>query len=226
MFKEFYAAAMPVIACEGKTDSVYLRHAIKNLTAAFPILATSAPGKSTILNVRIPSYPLTATGHILRLSGGTGSLKLFIPEYLKELKRFKAPGMQNPVILLIDNDDGAKHVYELVKNACGKKPTGQEQFVRIAGNLYLVATPFAAGRNSSMIEDSFGTLPSTLKLDGKTFNADDKTFDAAIHYGKHVFSQHVKDHANKIDFTGFKAILTRLVAVIEAYKLIRPKNPS
>jgi len=89
----------------------------------------------------------------------------------------------------------------------------------------MVATPLAAGQNQSMIEDAFGTLPNTLNLNGKSFNPNEDTFDAALHYDKHIFSEYVKGHANKIDFTGFTELLSRIVAVIAAHKLAAAPNP-
>jgi RNA-directed DNA polymerase len=225
MFKEFYAAPVPVIVCEGKTDSIYVKHAIKSLAVAFPTLAALTPGKPTALKVRIPAYPLTTTGRILKLKGGTSFMAQFIRDYANELKRFKAPGKQNPIILLIDNDDGAKPIHDAMRQFGKAKPTRQELFIHITGNLYVVATPLAVSKTSSMIEDAFGALTSTLKISGKSFNAEDKTFDDARHYDKHVFSQYVKEKASKIDFTGFTEILTRLAAVIEAHKLYVAQNP-
>ena len=70
MFKEFYAAPAPVIVCEGKTDNVYIRHAIRNLAAAFPSLATISVGNAITLNVRIFKYPHTSTGRIFSWAVG------------------------------------------------------------------------------------------------------------------------------------------------------------
>jgi RNA-directed DNA polymerase len=217
LFREFYVATAPVIVCEGKTDSIYIKYAIRSLAAAFPALAAIAPGKPTTLLVRVPAYPLTTTGRILRLRGGTGPMAQFIKDYGDELKRFKATGKQNPVILLADNDDGTVPIYDAMRKFGKTKPTGKEPFVNIIGNLYLVTTPLAAGQTKSMIEDAFGTLTSTLKLGGKSFNPDDKTFDDKIHYDKHFFSQYVKEKASQIDFRGFAEILSRLTAVINAH---------
>ncbi len=226
IFKDFYAAPTPVIVCEGKTDNVYIRHAIRRLAGSFPALATVTPNKPTTLNVRIPRYLQTSTGRILRLNGGTGDFNNLIPYYVREMNRFKAPGKQNPVILLVDNDDGGRSVYRVVGQFTGKKPTGKEAFVQIAGNLYLVATPLKQGQTDSVIEDAFGSLTKNLKHGGKSFLPDnDKTFDPALHFGKYIFSQYVEQNANKIDFSGFKEILTRIAAAIDAHKAAIAQNP-
>jgi len=226
MFKEFYAAPAPVIVCEGKTDNVYIRQAIRRLAGSFPTLATVQPNKPTTLNVRVPRYPQTNTGRILRLNGGTGDFKSFIPEYVKEMNRFRAPGKQNPVILLVDNDEAGRSVYNVARQFNHKKATGAEPFVHIAGNLYLTATPVKQGQKDSVIEDAFGDLTKNLKLGGKGFLPEnDKSFDPTIHFGKHIFSQYVEQNASKIDFSGFVDILTRLTATIEAHKSANAGGP-
>ena len=77
-----------------------------------------------------------------------------------------------------------------------------------------------------MIEDAFGDLTKKLKLGGKSFLPENnKAFNSAIHFGKHIFSQYVEQNVNKIDFGGFTEILTRLVAVIDAHKLASAQQP-
>jgi len=227
MFKDFYAAPAPVIVCEGKTDNIYVRQAIRRLAASFPSLATVVPSKPTTLKVRVPRYPQTSTGRILRLNGGTGDLKNFIPEYIKEMNRFQAPGKQSPVILLVDNDEAGRTVYNVARQFSHKKPTGTDSFIRIAGNLYLVTTPLKSGQKDSVIEDAFGDLTKNLKLGNKSFLPEnDKAFDPTVHFGKHIFSQYVEQNADKIDFSGFSDILTRLDAVIDAHKVAATRQPA
>jgi retron-type reverse transcriptase len=221
MFKCFYAAPTPVIVCEGKTDNVYIKHAIRGLATAFPNLATSTAGKPTTLLVRILKYPETSTGRILGLNGGIGDFIKFIPKYVKEINRFKALGMQNPVILLVDNDDAGRKVRNVARQNSHTKPTATDPFLFIAGNLYLVMTPLKAGQTDSVIEDAFGDLIKNLKLNGKSFHPDGlKTFDKTIHYGKYYFSQYVENNSHKIDFRGFTEILSAFDAVIRAHRAI------
>src|SRR5258708_3909618 len=104
MFKDFYAANIPVIVCEGKTDNIYLLHAIRSLAAYYPKLATVDANKKISLNIRILKTVQTSTGRVLQLEGGAAFLKAFIEQYLTEIKKFKAPGMQCAVVLVVDND--------------------------------------------------------------------------------------------------------------------------
>lgn len=219
LFKEFYAASVPVIICEGKTDNVYILHAIRSLVAANPRLATVNPDGTIKLNVRIFKYSETSTGRILKMNGGTGDLGNFMRDYRSEIARFKAPGQQHPVILLIDNDTGAAPLYNIVKQITGKRPTGSEPFVHVTGNLYLSATPLMPDGSDSMIEDFFDAATKTMPVSGKTFSPDADE-DSGKHYGKIVFAHKVvRAHAGTINFTGFQEILSNITAVIESHAL-------
>lgn len=217
MFKEFYSAPAPVIICEGKTDIVYLNHAIRSLASAHPSLATILPRNKITFNCRIFKYPHTSTGRILQLNGGAGDLRNFVSEYVEEMKRFAAPGKQHPVILLIDNDEGAKSIYNTVRQITKRNVSPTEPFVHIAEHLYLVPTPLREGGGTSVIEDSFTDQIRNLRIGGKTFSSNGD-FDTAAHFGKHKLSKWVADNSAKIDFSGFAEICARLVAVIEAHR--------
>lgn len=217
LFKEFYAASAPVIICEGRTDNVYILHAIRSLAATYPQLATTNADGTIKLNIRIYKYSGTSTGRILGIAGGTADLSKFVRQYNREIKKFKAPGTQQPVIVLFDNDDGAKPIHAAVKDLTKTKPMLTEPFIHVTGNLYLVPTPLTPGTTQSTIEDFFdATIKSTI-VGGKTFNAKSE-FDSAIHYGKNVFAHKVvRPHADKIDFGKFKALLSNIVSVIDAH---------
>jgi RNA-directed DNA polymerase len=94
MFNDFYCAPKPIIVCEGKTDNVYLLHAIRSLAANNPKLATVSAPNQIMLNIRILKTAQTSTGRILQLGGGASFLKEFIKQYLIEIGKFKAPGME------------------------------------------------------------------------------------------------------------------------------------
>jgi hypothetical protein len=108
---QFFAAPAPVILCEGKTDNVYMLHAIRSRAAAFPELAAIDPLSGAIsLKLRLYKYVNKSAGQILQLSGGQGELGKFVSHYLHDIgKHFKAKGAaQHPVILLVDHDEGGK----------------------------------------------------------------------------------------------------------------------
>jgi hypothetical protein len=217
IFKNIYVAEMPTVICEGKTDNIYLLHAIRSLASAFSTLASNVEGQVK-LTVRIFKYPQTNTGRIMGLTGGTGSFLSFIPSYSKKVKRFAAPGMQNPVILLMDHDEGAAKILAMLKGQFKKKIDSDQAFIRACGNLYVVTTPLAAGKAASLIEDCFNAETKDVKIDGKAFKIDKAHGENDQYYGKFIFSKHVEKHASSIDFSGFSELLSRIAAVIEAHK--------
>lgn len=220
LFKLFYAAPAPVILTEGKTDNVYIAHAIRSLAPHYPALAEKSPDGKLKRLVRIFRYSGTSTGRILGIHGGTGDLGQFIRLYDREFKKFKAPGADKPLILLVDNDSGAKDpgkIFAAIRDVLGARPSGHEPFIHVSGNLYVVPTPLSKGATHSSMEDFFDDKTKAKPVGGKTFDpAND--FETATHYGKHVFAQRVVSaDADSIDFSGFKPILSNLVAVIDAH---------
>lgn len=216
LFKDFYAAPRPVLVCEGKTDVVYLTHAIRSLAAAFPRLATvSAAGKIT-LSVRRYRYADRSTGRVLGLGGGHGDLQNLLIAYRDELTRFKAPGPTNAVIVLIDNDSAAKPVLSTVKAITGIQPTTGAAFIHVIANLYVVLTPLVSGATST-IEDFFDTATRARTLDGRSFNPANKT-STGSQYGKADFAYKiVQPNAGTINFGGFYPLLQNMSLAIDDY---------
>ncbi len=221
MFKDFYVAPVPVVVCEGKTDNIYLLHAIRSLAVAYPKLATVLPSKQIKLNIRILKTAQTSTGRILQLEGGASLFEAFIRAYCDEIKKFKAPGMQCAVVLLVDNDSAGEKICAAIKKLTKKSVPKTDSCVHIAGNLYMVLTPLKAGANKSTIEDCFAQEIKNLTLGGKTFNADNDA-DSSLYFGKHILSQYVRENAAKIDFSGFAGLLDSITAAIEAHQSKQP----
>jgi RNA-directed DNA polymerase len=222
LYKDFYATASPIVVCEGKTDNVYIIHAIRSLAAAYPTLATVGPSGKIAINLRRFKYSGSSTGRILGITGGSDHLRNFIKTYGDELARFKAPGKLHPVIVLIDNDDGAPKIYSLIKELTGKKPTGDEPFIHVAGNLYVVPTPLLPAKKHSMIEDFFDASTLATLYKGRPFDPSNK-FSSATHYGKTDFAYRViRPNADTIDFNGFKLILDRFVDVLDEHARTHP----
>jgi RNA-directed DNA polymerase len=220
LFKEFYASPAPIIVCEGKTDNVYLAHAIRSLASHYPKLATIDFLGKVAIQVRRFKHGSTSTGRILGITGGTGELSKFIRGYRHELTRLNAPGQKHPVIILIDNDDGAPSIYNTIKEITKLRPTGRERFIHVSGNLYVVPTPMK-GEEPSAIEDSFDQATLATQLGGKSFSVSNK-FDSSTHYGKSDFAYKVvAKKANTIDFSGFRGILDRIVEVLDEHAKIQ-----
>jgi hypothetical protein len=220
IYRDFYTAKTPVILCEGKTDNVYIKHAIRSLASQFPDLAeVDAEGKVR-LKVRLYKYTKSSTGRILGLKdGGSSRLKRFIPAYKADTNKFSAPGLENPVIILFDNDSGAAPICGAAKEARPGKQTVnlKDPFTHVVKNLYILSTPLKAGQKESKIEDFFDAATKATVIGGKTFS-DKNDADETKHYGKWIFAEQViAPHAKTVDFSGFVPLLENISLLIQTH---------
>lgn len=158
---------------------------------------------------------------MLELGGGASDLKYFFMKnrYQQDIGGFKHRPLEHPVIVLIDNDNGANEVFKTIKGNFGiaidfKSP---DIFFHITDNLYLAKTPEKEKGDISRIEDFFEPELLAIKLEGKKFNPD-KDHGTAGEYGKYIFAEKVvRPNADTIDFAGFAPLLERIAAVIDHY---------
>jgi hypothetical protein len=217
LYREFYVADRPVVVCEGKTDNIYLLHAIRSLAHTFTDLAGVAPDGKISLKIRLFKHSGSRTARIVNLGdGGSGSLGSFIRTYKNEVSKFTAPGQKHPVIILYDNDKGADGVAKGVKpTTVVKNNDGQESFSHLVRNLYSMPTPLVVGAKESKIEDFFEPALKETIVDGKKFG-DALGSDKATHYSKTVFAHKVVvPNAKHIDFSRFSPLLANIVAILK-----------
>lgn len=207
----FYGIDEPTIICEGKTDSIYIKSAVKARAAHFPDLVES---KGAITKIRPRFFKYSDTAAALQdLSGGTGELNNLLTHYRNRIRTFKG-GASQPVIIIVDNDSGAKtifsHIYNLDKSA--GPVDGSKQFYYIYENLYVVPVPKVAGGETPIEKLFEGKLLSTV-WNGKRFDqTGDKT--PSKYYFKNDFAIHVvKKGGASVKFDGFDPLLKALVAV-------------
>ena len=228
-YRTFVASSQPVLLCEGVTDNIYLRCAIKHSKVARPKLQDS--GSSSGLAVKLFQYPkigskLRVPSSVQHLNGGTGDLKELIHKYKVRTDDLGKRGFISPVILLVDNDQGSRDgLWGAIKTASGSKKQvdGKERFYHVTRNLYVIPTPKLTGGKDSMIEDF---LPSSIVsqiLGGKTFNPDEKTFDEKKHYGKRILAEKVSKDQASINFDAFSPILDVVEEVLDHFSAL-PKT--
>jgi RNA-directed DNA polymerase len=211
-FKNFYAIEEPVILCEGKTDSIYLKSALRKLAKLNPLLVEEKDGK---IRLKVRFFPYSEISkRILGLGGGSPHVKQFLLKYQERCKKYKFPSLQHPVIIVLDNDDGAKPIFsatKLIKNEA-------ISFYSLAPNIRIVTTPLPAGKTESMIEDFFQSSVTAQKLGTKVFSWKNE-FDEKTEYGKHYFAEYiVKKNQDSIDFSGFQPLLNKIAEAIASYK--------
>lgn len=228
-YRNFVAHTMPLIVPEGKSDSVYLRAAIQYLTAFHPRLGEIVRGR---LEAKIRFMNFSTTVHdVMQLGHGTSEQLVLIRDYEKHLRVYSHAPLEHPVIVLFDNDDGAKSLFGYAKNRGHSTISfdSTEAFYYLGYNLYLVKTPELGSGKKSCIEDLFPKALLETLVDGKTFDSN-KEHDEAGKYGKVVFAKRVViPNAATIDFARFASLLNRIVAVLDHHaglKMVPPAPPS
>jgi len=214
-YRYFVRLERPLIICEGKTDNVYLKCAIRSLAAFHPKLG-AFDGK--IFRSAVVFFNHSGEASRVLLGGGTGALHYFFikSRFDRDIRGFKHRPLKHPVIVLIDNDDGAKDLLNVLSSnfKISVDLQSPEPFFHITHNLYLVKTP---GKGASCIENLFEPALLATVLDGKKFNPK-KDHAADGEYGKFVFAEKVvRPNATTINFAGFAPLLERVVAAIDHY---------
>lgn len=226
-FTRFFSNTVPLIVCEGKTDNVYLSNAVHQSKARFPRLITKDDNDSDVLAFRFLKYarkhkrkkhiylPNYSTVQILGAgSGGGPNLGNLILNYHAEYAKFRAPKGKFPVIFIVDNDSGGKDVFKKVKNIA--KVSGQEPFVRLFGNLYIVPVPLS-GAPEKCIEELFSPVDVAKGMDGKAFDFSKDSSDATS-IGKAGFAyDFVAKQAKDLDWSGFHPLLENICAALNDY---------
>lgn len=222
-YRHFIDPPKPLVLCEGPTDPIYLKSAIRRRVAAHPKLGAVDKGKF-VFGVRFFKYTKQSRD-LLQLSGGSSDLKYLLQWWASHLLTIGHRPMNHPVIVLIDNDDGAKEIFSLLKSkfkvTIDRK--GDDAFYHLGHNLYLVKTPAMGADGKSCIEDLFE--PAVLKtiVDGKKFSLE-KEIDTSTEYGKMIFAEHVvRQGAATINFNGFEPLLRRIEAVMDHYVTVKAK---
>lgn len=238
-YQRFYALKQPLLICEGKTDSIYLKCALKKLKKANPKLIsplpTAIPGyKITFHNYVQPNGHPTRTTKLLKLFGGSGGLKILMADYGRLFAKFGGPLPSHPVILVIDNDDGAKDIYSMLKQfqdkakkadksavgggaAISSTVDGMQPFYHVLHNLYVVPTPKATASTKTNIEKLFDPALLKVKIGGKTFNPENNQSGDSGEYGKAIFASFVQANQVHINFDGFQTLLTNIKLAFEDY---------
>ncbi|QND49778.1 RNA-directed DNA polymerase [Rhizobium lusitanum] len=210
----FFGSSMPVIIGEGVTDTIYLKAALNQLAAKYPNLITVVDKKKEH-KLQFFKYS-NSSRELMGLSGGTGELKNLLGEYRKRISGFKFGGTQ-PVIILVDNDDGAKAFFSTLGSITKTKVSGTDPFYYVYANLYAVPIP-PTGNPVTAIEGLFEPALLNTIYDGKKLDLTNKEPDGSKFYSKHTFAKNVvRPNQDKIDFKGFEPLLTAIDHVMADY---------
>lgn len=217
-YRHFVAPDKPLVVGEGITDNVYLKCAVQALAATYPRLAPVRENDKLTYPVQFFNYT-PKVRELLGLRGGSSHIKTFLEHWKSNFVKYSFRPIKHPVIVLIDNDDGANGIFKLLKNRFNVTVEFKTQlpFYHLENHLYLIKTPEQGEKGISSVEDFFPPALLDVKIDGKVFNRD-KEHEAPGEYGKVVFAEQVvRRQASPEDFVGFAPILERISAAIEHY---------
>ncbi|VVD63077.1 RNA-directed DNA polymerase [Pandoraea pneumonica] len=229
IYTRFYANTVPLIVCEGKTDGVYISNAVHQSKNLFPSLVKKNVEKEDVLSFQLLKYArkhkkkkmvhLPNYSTITILGGGSGggaNLGNLIRAYHGELAKFKSPGGKQPVIFIVDNDSGGKTVFKVVKDTLKLTITGDESFVHLFANLYIVPVPLGNAKERS-IEDLFSQVDIAKGLNGKPFDFSSES-SSTTSVGKADFAyEFVAKQAKELDWAGFHPLLANIVSAMDDY---------
>lgn len=192
--------------CEGKTDIIYLKCALKQLSNTYSDFVDTSKDKTTY-KVSFLDFSKNLRD-VFSISTGTSGLDFIIDNYKKLSPAFKAPRKIYPVVVIVDNDGGAKEIKKKLKINNGDAIT---DFYHFSDNLYILIVP---KNQTGAIEDLFDENILNSKVDGKTFNRD-KKIDPKNEYGKIVFAEKViSGNQKNISFDKFKEVFNGMRKII------------
>lgn len=183
LYTRFFDNPMPVILCEGETDVVYFKEAIKHLPDEFPGLA-DVSDESVKLKVEFYNYRNRRMNELLGL-GGCPQLKNLLDEMSKLTKKFHRSGHAQPVIIIVDADqegEGVIRKFNSLKTRFGNfyKPD------RFNVKVVKIVSPVEKATVESL-------LPPELlekQADGRQF-ATEEDFDRSLFFGKKELAEKV-----------------------------------
>jgi len=216
LYTQFYRPAAPLVLCEGKTDNVYLRCALRQIGQNFPNLFLKEDNKPPKLKLKFFNYSKTSD-RLLYLRGGGGDMKNFVANYSAAMSKFSHQGKRRPVILVVDNDKASSSIFSTIASLTGVKGgiNGSESYYHVIDNLYVVALP-KLPHGDTTIEQFFPKEVLEIELGGKKFSGEDKF--GPNQYGKHLFAEYVvKKRQASIDFSSFGPILQRISDALAAH---------
>ena len=211
-YQSFYGLSQPRIIGEGKTDSIYIRAAIKSLAVKFPALIHP----STPVSLAVDFFHYNKRSAIFQdLSGGTDEMNKLLSSFRSRTASFKhiAP---HPVIMVVDNDAASTKIFQHLSNILGTPVGGMDPFYHVYENLYVAPIPKTTGHVA--IEDLFDPSVTAQTIDGRTFNPSNKKFDQTKFYGKSELAMKiVAPQRATIDFSKFEPLLAAFVDIIDDY---------
>lgn len=217
-YKYFFRPDRPTIVTEGKTDILHIKSALMKYYDRYPKLIT----KTSAGKYEFKVYFLNKTrrlDYFLGISSdGADTMKniwnfytgknncINIYEYIKNKSQNESLDKVNPVILLFDNEQKSDRPLKNFLKYLGIKLDDRQITKQLKANLFLQTIPLMKGLEECEIEDLYEKEVLNVTIDGKNLcrSAED---DSEKYFGKHIFSMHIRECYNRIDFSNFLEVL-------------------
>lgn len=218
-FKYFYFNKKPIIVCEGKTDNIYIKCALKSLEKNYPSISNkkNEPTKLLFFN------RTKNNAEMLKLAEGIPGLTYLVETYKRLSKSFKLKHNRNPVIIVVDNDKAGRGLIKKAEEIRDRaresnKTTTKYMDDYFFENLYIVQIEKKDEEEKREIEDLFEEEILKEKLNGKTFERDDKKMNEKKNYGKAYFAENIVIKKQKeINFDNFKPLLSAIEKIVTSH---------
>ena len=178
-YQRIHINPRPIVICEGKTDYIYLKEAIRWNVAdpkvsnrlVDPLRLAARKGKGDHWLIDFLRHSKTA-GELTGPRRWGGDLKNFLGIHLERTKKYHDNPLQRPVIVIVDNDSQSERTWSFIKEKT-KSPTdidGTQPFYHVGANLYVVPIP-SGGQPDFYIEKLFPAKWLGEKIGTRIFKA-------------------------------------------------------
>lgn len=214
-YKYFISLEKPLIISEGKTDIIYLKNALKNIKIDYTDLIKKEKDE-IVYNINFLNISKNFM-EIFDIGEGSSGILTLLNFYNSYMRHYKDIVIKHPVIILLDNDDGANKIKSRMKEQLKESLKGSidaSKYYNFTDNLYII---FAPDDKKGSIEDLFDSETLETIIDDKKFNPL-KDFNKEIEYSKIIFANKVvKIKQKSINFENFSIIFDKFVSIINAY---------
>jgi RNA-directed DNA polymerase len=202
-YQHFHQNQKPLLICEGKTDIIYIKAALRQLHLKYPSLINFHDGSYEYF-VSFFNYSENMKA-VLDISEGTSGITTLIQRYEKKFMRELAHAPQQfPVYVVVDNDQGSNKVCNFFNLQNQSEIDTSKIYEK-----YLFKLMFSTSKYNTEIEDLFPKEILQLRIGEKSFQRKDS--GSKNGYGKEIFARKIIwAKQNEIDFSGFEPFLNLL----------------
>lgn len=218
LFRYFFNPSKVTIFGEGKTDKSHLKHYLNfrsNIdTSKNPVPENFYDWK----DINFHDFE-SRIFDVISKSGGTGDIKKLVTEYKKYCNKFCIPEVQNPVIILVDDDDGSADLLMKLQKANKDKLSKvvRKEFYHIDDNLYLIFLPRINSIDTD-IESFYSKEVIDIPRNGLYFEKSNLSNNKR-NYSKKVFATEIIPRNQElVDWSKFDQIFERVQLAIEDFQ--------